>query len=466
MKNILIYGNSVGVLVSGLELSNDSNNKISIINPTKNWGGYFGGIIINGNKFDIGMNLLEFTSFISNNEADLLNYNPNIKSESGKYSKIVTEYVKNVIETQKVRTPEIYINKTFYKDYYISNSLEFLNNIDLEVKENIVKELTSNIENVKNLHAKFKNINSDLFSYIDFKTVSLKNHGSTFHDLFLEPLINKILFISSISMPAILHRIPWAPLYYPETLLNKLTSKNSFEIDVTEFEYPTLNKFSVFSERLFATLESKDNIEIIQNKIMKIDSKKNQLFLMSNELLQYDELIIGCDITEYASLSDKNNESQEFEKANFNFIFARFNRSDFLKDFSILFIVDNDIPIYRITNQSILEGNQSEYYDIVLEINLDFLNNNFSESTFEIVKKSLLKMKILNKFNPIFLEIKEFRNAVNLPTFDNIKKYNIIKENITVQKNIHFIGNINSLFSNSFNDNIIQALFVAKKIKS
>jgi uncharacterized protein YeeX (DUF496 family) len=131
-----------------------------------------------------------------------------------------------------------------------------------------------------------------------------------------------------------------------------------------------------------------------------------------------------------------------------------------------LFIVDNDIPIYRITNQSILEGNQSEYYDIVLEINLDFLNNNFSESTFEIVKKSLLKMKILNKFNPIFLEIKEFRNAVNLPTFDNIKKYNIIKENITVQKNIHFIGNINSLFSNSFNDNIIQALFVAKKIKS
>ena len=42
--------------------------------------------------------------------------------------------------------------------------------------------------------------------------------------------------------------------------------------------------------------------------------------------------------------------------------------------------------------------------------------------------------------------------------------YNKIKEEITLCNNVHFIGNINSLFANSFNDNIIQALQITKII--
>jgi mRNA-degrading endonuclease toxin of MazEF toxin-antitoxin module len=34
-------------------------------------------------------------------------------------------------------------------------------------------------------------------------------------------------------------------------------------------------------------------------------------------------------------------------------------------------------------------------------------------------------MKIISNFNPIFVENKEFRNAINLPTSNNIKKYSV-----------------------------------------
>jgi hypothetical protein len=464
MKNIIIYGNSVGVLVSAIELSKNLNNNITIINSSKNWGGYFGGILINDNKFDIGMNLFEFTSLITESNANLLNYNPNIKSESGKYSQIITEYVKNRIKTHVVKTPEIYLHNKFYDDYYISNSLDFLENLNFEFKKTLTNELFACIESITDHHAKFKNEKYEQFTEYDFNTISISNHGLTFHQNFIEPLISKILYIDCKTIPANLHRIPWAPLYYPETLLNKINNNDYYQFYKSEFEYPYLNNFACFSDNLFREIVTKKNINIVHDKILDISCKENSITLYENNKYEYDELIIGCDISEYNSICDKNNDFGVFEKANFLFIFARFPYSQVIKNFSVLFIQDKEIPMYRITNQTNLEGKVANYCDFIFEFNNDYLKNNFNESPEQLMKDTLFKLNIISDYNPLFIETKEFNNAVNLPTFNNIKLYNQIKSNIKLKDNINYIGNINSLFSNSFNDNIIQALQIIKKI--
>ena len=412
------------------------------------------------------MNLYEFTSFITNSNVNLFNYNPQIKSESGKYSKIIEEYVKNRLITHKVKTPEIYINNNFYNDYYISNSLDFLENINLDTKNTIKKELITCLEISSEHHAKFKNNNYNHFSKHDFNTISIINHGVTFHQNFIEPLITKILYINSKIIPAILHRIPWAPLFYPETLLNKIINKDHFQIDKSEFEYPTLYNFSKFSDDLYKDILTKNNIDIIQDKIINISTKENLITISNKKSYEYDELIIGCDITEYYSLSNINDEIPLFEKTNYVFIFARFPYSQIIKQFSVLFILDLEIPIYRITNQSNLEGISADYCDFIFEINADYLKNNFNERIDLLIKNTLINLKIIREYNPLFIEIKEFNNAINLPTFNNLELYNKIKKSIKTKSNINFIGNINALFSNSFNDNIIQALLITKKLNS
>lgn len=466
MKDIIIYGNSVGVLVTALELSKEKNNNIILINPNKNWGGYFGGILINDIKFDIGMNLFEFTSYLDKENIDILNYNPSIKSESGKYSNLILEYVKKIIPTHFVETPKIYWDDKYFNDYYISNSLEILNEISIEDKKIIKSELNIILKNTEKFHAKFKNTNSEKFYKYDLFTVSKLNHGSFFHEKFIDPLIIKILNIESNKIPSILHRIPWAPLYYPETLLNKLLNNNISQIQQSVFEYPDLSTFSKFSDNIFDLVKTKKNVKLFNDKITDIDFNKNSIHTESNVNFDFDNLILGCDIVEYYTLCNKNQERPIFEKANFIFIFCRLATVDVIKKFSVLFINDENIPIYRITNQTILEGKNSDFTDLIFEINADYFKNKFNTSIELIVHESLLKLKIVNTYNPIFQEIRNFDNAVNLPTFNNLDLYNKLKEKIVINKNLHFIGNITSLFANSFNDNIIQALQITKIINN
>jgi hypothetical protein len=465
MKQVIIYGGTFGSLVLAKELSINKDFNVVIINPSKSWGGYFGGIDINGNNFDIGMNLFEFTSFF-NNEDDVFKYDSFVKSNSGKFSKIIKNYVKEMIVTRIVDTPEVYFNDNFFPDYYISNSLEILSSLDIVIRDELIKELKNLVSKTKPLHASNKNIDSDLFYRESYLTASLINHGSTFHSIFIEPFIRKILNISSCSFPAILHRIPWAPLYYPETLLNSLEG-NFSETIVSEFEYPENQNFSFLSNRLFDEICSIGNIKAYNDKVIEVNCTDNVIRLESGSSLIYDELIMGVDVMENYRIFGNDDSVLEFEKANFSFLFIRLPKKDIKKVFSVLFILDSKIPFYRITNQSNLKNNTNEsFVDLIVEFNSDY----FEEITGgnldlrNLTGSILLQMGLIFAFNPDIFEFKKFKNAINLPTFSNIELFNKIKSRIYSKSNVNFIGNTNNLFANSFNDNLIQALLISKKI--
>ncbi len=467
MKNLIIYGGNIGAMLLAKELAQNEEFNIILINPSKYWGGYFGGIAVNGFNFDLGMNLFEFTSFCSDSDS-ILDYNPNIKSESGKYSKIIETLVKNEIDTHIVKTPLVYVNGNYFKDYYISNSLEVLCNLDNKNRMSIIRDLQAIVANKSFLHASNKNINPELFYDESYHTASILNHGATFHSLLIEPLVKKILNISSQTIPAILHRIPWAPLYYPETLLAYLNNNFSETITVSQFEYPKNENFSIFVDNLFRIISNLNNVQLLTDKLVDFNSLEKVVTLESQTKLNYDHIVFGVDIAEYDKICANQDDLGDFEKASFIFIFVRFPKAEVKLDFSVLFILDADIPIYRITNQTNLKESQSDnYVDWIIEINSDYLAENTDPdvSTRNLIQSILIRMELLISFNPNIFEIKHLKNAINLPTFKNIYLFDKLKSRITINDNINFIGNINNLFANSFNDNLIQALLISKKIK-
>lgn len=86
------------------------------------------------------------------------------------------------------------------------------------------------------MHASQKKLNEKLFLNSSYFDVSMANHGKTFHDLLIEPFCKKTFNMSSKDCPALLHRIAWTPLYYPETLLNGING--IVDLNPTLFHYP------------------------------------------------------------------------------------------------------------------------------------------------------------------------------------------------------------------------------------
>lgn len=466
MKNIIIYGGSVGCMALAKELCKNQDLKIILINPSKSWGGYFGGINVNGVNFDVGMNLFEFTSFCSES-SDIMDYNPDIKSDSGKYSKMIESFVKKEIETHVVDTPLIYWNSAYTKDFYISNSLDILSNLEKDKRRLIIKDLEDLVSEKNKLHASNKNLMPELFYKESYFNVSLINHGFKFHSIFIEPLIKKILNISTQDFPAILHRIPWAPLFYPETLLNHFMGNLSKRIQVSQFEYPNKENFSVIVDKLLKSISNVDNIQLIMDKVVNLNYIENVVTLESEIKLNFSHLVIGVDITEYHKILGNEETLEEFDKASLIFLFIRLPKSEVEMDFSVLFILDQLIPFYRITNQTNLKNQQTvDYVDFIIEFNSDYLDDKIGLNTElkNLIESHLISMGVIEVFNPIIFEIKYFKNAINLPTFNNINHFNQLKSRISDRDNVYYIGNINNLFANSFNDNLTQALLISKKI--
>ena len=466
MKKIVICGNGLGVVVLALELSNSKNIDVTVINSKNIWGGYFGGIESNGVRFDLGMNLFEFKSYIDSS-SNIFDYNPYVKSDSGRFSDLIEDYIKNVIETEIVDTPNVYFRGSYYKDYYISNSLEILSALTDEEKFEMIAELKLILMNPNNLHARNKNKNPELFYKYSYLEVSLANHGRLFHDKFIEPLVLKILNIESNDIPAVFHRIPWAPLFYPESLLDYLASNRSPFLEA-EFEYPKKKNFSALVDKLVGRMLDKQNVQVLNEQVASINFKKKEVILETKNKIAFDELIYGNDLLDFDGINNKSENLVQFRKENFTFVFIRVKGIDVRSNFSVLFIVDSNVPCFRITNQSNLKKCvEKDYIDLIIEFN----TSRFEESldsfldVSDMIGHYLNELRVVEVFKPVFIDIRHFKNALTLPTFDNVCLYDEIKSRVDKIEDVHFIGNVNAMYANSFNDNIVQALLISKKIQ-
>jgi hypothetical protein len=213
-KVFLIFGNSLASLISTYVLSVNKKRKIYLINPKKSWGGHFNTPIIKNKKFDPGMFLFEFDGFTKENSLNPKFYDLKKFSNTQLYSSKIRNFINTFIKTVKIQPVLFYYNKNFYNDYLISNDLEFLKK-DIHGKKIFSEVSKINIKKLKsqNIHASQKR-KSSKFDKISFNTVSIANHGATFHRLFIEQFCQKVFNDSTKNIIAKFHRACWLPLFF------------------------------------------------------------------------------------------------------------------------------------------------------------------------------------------------------------------------------------------------------------
>lgn len=461
--DFIVYGNNTAAMVTAIELS--KNNSVAIINPFKSWGGHFSGLKIDNLNYDIGMNFFEFTSF-HNKSNDISTYCFNKRNDSARFFDLVKEYIFNYIDLCEVNKLESYTENIFSDDIAIANNLKILTELPDNIKKNIHHELIEILKNKSELHASNKKNNELLFSTKSLYEVSIANHGETFHEIFIEPLCNKILNLKSTEIPALLHRIAWAPLFYPETLLSQLKGETNENLN-TKFHFPKSGSFSDIISKWKEKIISNPNISIINDQLIRIDNvSKCEVELTNNVILNCKKIIWCSDLKHFLDVKKIQNDIQ-LEKASIIVLFFNIENKNLLRLFSVLNVFPFETAIYRITNLDYSASVDTKTSRIVIEINKDYAESLSLINENEILEhvNEFLFNKITNlNINELEFEMKFFNNAVITPTNHNINSFNeMIKLANLNNENIELIGASANIATSSFNDQLIHGLYIKNK---
>jgi hypothetical protein len=458
--DFVVYGNNIGALASSIELSKKY--KVAFINDIPNWGAHFAGISVGEHRFDIGMNFFEFTTF-HKPSSDLANYDPAVRNDSARFFELVEKFVSKRIDYVEVDKIELLSNGEFVNDIIMANSLDILKNLPTEVIGQIKIELETILASDRTpLHASQKKVDESLFLEVNFKEVSLANHGQTLHDLLIEPICKKIFNISTKDVPALFHRIAWLPLFYPETLLEGINGIDN--LAPTKFHYPKEGNFSAIIDAFMLEIRKNENITIFTQKMQSIDSENGYTIKLADESIQTKELVWCSDLSRL--LKSANVKVPEFtpQKASVTLAFCLVEPQNINRDFSTLYVSSVESPIYRITNQQYsAKIENKELVKLCVELNYDnglTFNLDDDKSLIVHINDLLIKNAILKA--PMTAEnivIKTVKNAVNHPTLHNFTNfqelYRLTKEFLP---NIELVGPASGYVSTSFNDQIVQGL--------
>lgn len=474
-NSVVFFGNSLSVMIGALELANKGI-KVVILNNSTNWGGHFSTINLNDTDYDRGMFLYEFTSFNSSDkESDILTYDPWKRNDSGRFCNLIYKYVSKYINTHKIDAPKMYLNGIIFDDLLISNNLNCLKNIYFYENAEKELEIICSSKERHSLHA-INKTTSDLFKAKSYEEVSLINHGPTIHQELIEPYCKKLINCSSKDIIALYHRVPWLPLYYPETLLSNFKNKPQ-QLSSTEFSNPIGHCAGDFAKYLLAKIKNNENIYLdSKNNLLKIDVSdlgEYHLKLDNGKSLFTTQLAWGAEnsaLLKALGLSEKN---QTYEKCSIALLFLKVPADRIIQKFTVLNVIDANMATYRITNQTQCTGINASNVNLVSEINIDYAESIIGcpANEQELVKLMLNELSKLGVITTIEnheqVILKQLKNTLMIPNKKNREKFLIENEAIlNIVPNIHLLGPSSGFFSSSFNDQVVQGIKLATVLES
>lgn len=461
----VIVGNALSGMVAA-KATADSGQQVVLVNGSKNWGGHFSTVTFGDYQFDAGMVLHEFTAFNSDAFNDLSTYNPKIRNDAGRFCNKVKTYVEQYQSTHKIDHIQMLVDGQLYDDMLIANQLESL--ASMPFADQVKTELEAIVQAKSNtkLHAQYK-LQSSEFENYDFESVSVANHGHTLHEKLIEPFCQKLLNCSSKEVSAYYHRVPWVPLFYPETLLSYLKGQPQ-ALPKTVFSYPTGEHVGDLALKLKSKILSHPNITVITEQPTKFRQLSHSQYELSFERhapLEANQLAWSGTLGSLLQISDHEEHMQTYEKASFVLMFATVTNQVLKGEFSVLSVVDPAYVIYRVTNQTYCAQQSSDTQQLVIEINADVLTKRHipEDRLEEVVNKELAQMGLIDEGNSInVIKTVTLRKALPLPNFANIRAFD--QEQTLIQEmfeDLVLLGSASGFSSSSFNHQIIQGLKLA-----
>ena len=453
----LIFGSGLSALVLAERLGNKGK-EVVLINPSRSWGGIFGGIGINGEIYDAGMTNFEFDLF-GEPADDLDHYSPDRKADVGRYVHFVKSYLSRFVQTAPLPTPRMCFGAELVDDLIISNRFDVVHTLSAEVKQKICAELEDILARPNPLHPRTKNEPGSPLASTPFEQVSRANHGITFHDLFIEPIFGKILGIPTREIEGVFHRNGWAPLFYPESLLSQFTATPQ-SLKPTIFRYPADPHFGAFIARIASAVQALPSVTVIEGAKEVVVDAATSMLRVGERSFSYNRLAWGADPGQL--LGPDGVLRAPGRRASLDLFFLSVKAEGLAHRFAVLIDPETASPFYRITDQSVCAGEQGPEHKIILECN----SNNWDEQSPQRNQRweAALRRYGIDPAAVLSCEKRSFNGALCIPSHAQMEQFNQRRERIAQTfSQVTLIGAASGYVSVTLNDHIIQALKIANQ---
>ncbi len=457
---LVLVGNALSLMVAATRLARRGI-AVTVVNGGRNWGGHFTTVNVGGLAFDPGMVLHEFTSFsMPDAEPDVRSYDPSVRNDAGRFCTAVRRYVNYYQQTRDIVTPQMMVAGRQFDDLLVANGLRALPQLPFAEAMRLELECIVAVGADSMLHAAHKHRGSG-FNKLPYEEVSKANHGETLHAKLLEPFCRKLLAKPSSEVVALYHRAAWLPLFYPETLLSYLEGRPQ-PLPATVFSYPVGECLGELANKLRQEIEAHPLITVISGYPSRIAPRTGggyDISFVDRDDVASAHLAWGGSLGDLLATFGQPQSKVGIERCSIALAFLRVPARSLKMGFSVLSIVDEDLAVYRVTNQSLCAGEDGEYVRLVAELNPDHAGAE-GDALRARVLQDLVDAGVVDCADVIdCLHLIVIKNALMLPNLVNHQATLAEMAAVTaLAPDISLMGPASGFFSSSFSDQIVQGL--------
>lgn len=450
MSGVTIVGNNLASLICASELANKGR-KVTLLTDNKPLGGHFRGFHLNNRIFDFGMVLIEQATFLKNSKSDAkLDYK--VRNSWVGHGQRINNWFINHSDLIRTPTATCQINGQCFPDFMISNRMEAIHNFAGPNKKLILNSH----------HPKFKNSKGP-YDQLSYGAASSLNHGQSIHDEIVEPFINKIFNISSHDFLARFHRVAWAPLYYPETILEAAENK---AVGLPEYPFWTTEAGSI--GHLVAGLEQEvcwsNTVDVVRAPIksMSMEGGKKLVQTDDGKIYSAPRMICGLSPQRVSDLLRLDCPKHQ-DCASVSILMAEVRSDSINNRVSCHMIVDECFASYRLVDQDSLAGLEPEWRRLTLEASPAKLHAKYPDTEIEAAMVRELRQILQVPDNAAsFIRTKicvSATNALPIPTGEHVAASDDFA--LLLAERYPWIDGTATLLGygkSSFNDQLLQGL--------
>ena len=475
---LTLVGNSLAVLVAATERAQHGLPTV-VVNPGGPWGGYFGGIQADGRRWDAGMVMYEFTSFRQPATPPALSsYDPLRRNDIGRFCGVVRDHIDGLQATRAIEPPQMWLQGRLLPDMLLANGLAALP--ELSCAPAVLAELRQHVGTARlsPWHASRKSAwladgrrSPGDNGLLDCDSVSRMNHGAVLHNAVFAPFAHQVLGRDASHLAALYHRIPWLPLYWPETLLSWLEGQAQ-TLPATVFSYPHHGSVADLCALLAAQMQASPLVTVHQDKLLAVGRQARAFALQ----LERDGCIhtarLGWGQTPCQGLLASGIAAAPPPEQRLPLLLAliRIPRKALRCEFSVLHIADSASGAYRINNISLCAGEtESDSVRLVLEAN----PTRFSARHGALIDDAAIGRAVIRDLaglgliegeqTPEFIKLLHLAGALPLPTAEGLAAQAEQRTLLLARwPGVELFANSAGPFATSLSDQIVQGLLLAR----
>lgn len=460
---LALVGNALAVQVAATERAQRGLHTL-VVNPGGPWGGYFAGVEGGGQRWDAGMVLYEFTSFRESAQVPALaGYDPLRRNDIGRFCSTVRAYVAQHQPTRDIAMPQMWTGGRLLPDMLLANGLEALPQLACADAARAQLRGPDVPASHDPWHASRK-ADWPPDDSPDFEHVSRLNHGAALHEALITPFARKVLGNNEVALAPAFHRVPWLPLYWPETLRSWLNGKPQ-ALASTAFSHPGGETIADLCSRLMRQMRAAEAIDVRAEKVMHVERLRHGYALHLERSGRVTTARLGWAQAPGQGLAvcglacDRDAAS----RLSLALAFLRVPSAALASDFSFIHAVDRDVRIYRVGNASHYAGDEGPSVRLVAEANAASLAHLDDEAALREVMLDLERMGLVREGTaPEFSMLRRLPGALPLPTPQALAQHRHERERLLAAlPGIELLAASAGPFATSLSDQIVQGLRLA-----